>query len=324
MFTHQTLELTATTTATAPAYQWYVDGTAVTGATNATFNYQPGTAGLTTDALGNHVKKPVITCRVTTAAGTATSNEYPVQVVQATLGELSPIYVNAWNEAGTALQKVALAHVNLGAENATNPCDMLGDLYQWGRPADGHQLRYSATMRNNISHVAPPGHGDFILNGYSPVDWLQPQDNTLWGDGTDGYNQAKVTINDPCPAGWKVPSQKQWGAVYAGGVISGDPAVVANKANTWIWLGTGAGYKVGDVLYLPAAGYRSTNNVLNGIGKFMDVGEGGYYWSSTPVSIMIGTIEEFSSFPLRFDNTNVNISTRMARAHGPSVRCIQE
>ncbi|NDV95299.1 hypothetical protein D0T84_10245 [Dysgonomonas sp. 521] len=50
--------------------------------------------------------------------------------------------------------------------------------------------------------------GKFIA---TVVNWRDPSLNTLWGDGTDRYIQ-KRTDNDPCPPGWKVPSQKQWGS----------------------------------------------------------------------------------------------------------------
>ena len=54
---------------------------------------------------------------------------------------------------------------NLGAERAaTSSTDALafGDLYQWGRGADGHQCRNSGTI-STISVLDQPGHDDFIL-----------------------------------------------------------------------------------------------------------------------------------------------------------------
>ena len=53
---------------------------------------------------------------------------------------------------------------NLGAEQvATSPTDSkaFGDLYQWGRWADGHQCRTSGTT-STLSNTDRPPHDDFI------------------------------------------------------------------------------------------------------------------------------------------------------------------
>lgn len=91
---------------------------------------------------------------------------------------------------------------NLGASRvATSSRDSAayGDLYQWGRPRDGHQLRTSTT-----SFVASgsdtPGHGDFIAAPLSPKDWREPQNDTLW-QGLDGTN--------PCPQGFRLPTEEE-------------------------------------------------------------------------------------------------------------------
>ncbi|MFW5760796.1 MAG: hypothetical protein ACOCXH_07455, partial [Cyclobacteriaceae bacterium] len=55
---------------------------------------------------------------------------------------------------------------NLGASRvATSSTDAeaYGDLYHWGRAADGHQIRTSGTT-SNLSSSDNPGHGDFILS----------------------------------------------------------------------------------------------------------------------------------------------------------------
>jgi hypothetical protein len=56
---------------------------------------------------------------------------------------------------------------NLGASQvATSSTDVnaYGDLYQWGRGADGHQCRTSPTT-TFLSSTDQPGHGDFIRGG---------------------------------------------------------------------------------------------------------------------------------------------------------------
>jgi hypothetical protein len=82
---------------------------------------------------------------------------------------------------------------NLGASRvATSSTDSAayGDLYQWGRGADGHQIRTSGTT-DVTSDTDVPGHDDFITTNTSPYDWRSPQNDNLW-QGVSG-------INNPCP-----------------------------------------------------------------------------------------------------------------------------
>lgn len=95
---------------------------------------------------------------------------------------------------------------NLGAEQvATSSTDALafGDLYQWGRAADGHQCRNSGT-RSTISSSDQPGHDDFILVPSSSAtdDWINSQNNNLW--------QGLTGENNPCPAGFRVPTEAEF------------------------------------------------------------------------------------------------------------------
>ena len=89
---------------------------------------------------------------------------------------------------------------NLGASRvAINETDALayGDLFQWGRGADGHQVR---TPLSSIIYVLSatdnPGHASFINNSNGP-NWQSPVNSNLW-QGVSG-------INNPCPSGWRVP-----------------------------------------------------------------------------------------------------------------------
>jgi hypothetical protein len=107
---------------------------------------------------------------------------------------------------------------NLGAAGKPNSrTDYLnaGDLFQWGRPADGHQLiNRGLTIEttlvingsvNILSDSNVPGHPYFITNAtLSPYDWKSTQNDDLWG--------AKDRINNPCPVGWHIPSQAEWEA----------------------------------------------------------------------------------------------------------------
>jgi uncharacterized protein (TIGR02145 family) len=92
---------------------------------------------------------------------------------------------------------------NLGASQvATSSTDAnaYGDLYQWGRGADGHQCRTSTTT-TTLSSSDIPGNSSFIITSNSPNDWRSPQNANLW-QGVNG-------VNNPCPTGYRLPTETE-------------------------------------------------------------------------------------------------------------------
>lgn len=89
---------------------------------------------------------------------------------------------------------------NLGATQIATSFDDVnayGDLYQWGRNTDGHQIRTSSTT-SILSTTNSPNHSDFIL---ANSDWLIVSDDNLW-QGVNG-------INNPCPLGFRLPTETE-------------------------------------------------------------------------------------------------------------------
>jgi uncharacterized protein (TIGR02145 family) len=175
---------------------------------------------------------------------------------------------------------------NLGAAQvATSPTDeaAYGDLYQWGRNTDGHQIRTSPTTLT-LSDSAQPDHANYILNEETPYDWLATQDNNLW-QGTSG-------INNPCPSGFRLPTQAEW------------------DAERLSWSSTDSDGAFASPLKLPLAGHREFED-----GIVVSTGSNARYWSSSTF--------ELSSFMLDINANNalVQFSTRVI---GLSVRCIKE
>ncbi len=180
---------------------------------------------------------------------------------------------------------------NLGASQvATSSTDSeaYGDLYQWGRLADGHELRRSnITTKNSSGDV--PGHCRFIVESETPFDWRTTQEDNLW-QGVSG-------TNNPCPDGFRLPTEVEldeeldsWG--------SKDP--------------TGA---FASPLKLAMAGSRRSVD-----GGLLDTeGTEGRYWSSTVVDTRARGL---AFFALKVP-PDANMSSK-PRAFGASVRCIKD
>ncbi|MFA7401875.1 MAG: FISUMP domain-containing protein [Bacteroidales bacterium] len=175
---------------------------------------------------------------------------------------------------------------NLGASRvATSSTDTLayGDLYQWGRGTDGHEKRNSDTT-STLATSNSPGHGNFITPGSSPNDWRNPQNNTLW-QGVSG-------TNNPCPSGYRLPTEAEWNAERAS------------------WSSDNAAGAFASPLKLPVAGSRYSNNgTLNNVGSYGD------YWSSTVVGAY--------ARGLYFSSSDANMYNYYC-ANGYSVRCIKD
>ena len=184
---------------------------------------------------------------------------------------------------------------NLGASQvATSSTDHLayGDIFQWGRAADGHQLinwtnstTGSAVNGTTSTNANTPGDALFITEGGSPYDWRSTQDDNLWN--------GESATNNPCPSGWRIPTEAELEAERTTDFTSNNAA--------------GA---FGSVLKLPMAGYRFSTS-----GSIANVGTWGYYWSST-VSGKNASYLYFSS------STAYMFASR--RANGGSVRCLKD
>ena len=175
---------------------------------------------------------------------------------------------------------------NLGASqvaSSSTDVDGYGDLYQWGRATDGHEKRTSGTTVT-LSSSDTPGNGDFIIPDNSPYDWRSPQNDNLW-QGVNG-------INNPCPSGFRLPTEAE---------------LIAERQS---WVSNDAVGAFASPLKLTVAGNRD-----DFYGLIYGDGSVGGYWSST--------VSGAKSQSMVFYGSDA-IMNSYTRALGNSVRCIKE
>jgi uncharacterized protein (TIGR02145 family) len=204
---------------------------------------------------------------------------------------------------------------NLGATavaSAYNTQAAYGWLYQWGRSSDGHQYTawggqpspaLSSTVANTTSGLAftgdsnpvtgsvsvnSPYTANFILNtnGAQNYDWLGTQ---ITGTPTNLWDGAMY--NNPCPTGFHVATQGEWGTLVSAAGITNYTTAASSK------------------LHLPAAGFRNYDGTLYLQGSYGD------YWSSSPYSSNV--------YHLYFSLGGVSPAYSSARVYGFSVRCLK-
>ena len=132
---------------------------------------------------------------------------------------------------------------NLGATQVATKVDdsaAYGHLYQWGRAADGHESRTSATTRTLASNITP-GTNTFITGSsdWTNADSLGALRTTVWEDGG---------ANDICPTGFSVPTEDEITA----------ETIITNTSTAF-----------SSFLKIPVAGFRHSrrNSVLNNVGS---------------------------------------------------------
>jgi len=195
---------------------------------------------------------------------------------------LNPITDQIWMDRNLGAAQVATSSTDFNA---------YGSLFQWGRAADGHQLITwtSANAGSAVNGTTATLSGDdtsddamFILSS-SLNDWRSPQNNNLW-QGVNG-------INNPCPSGYRLPTEAEWNV----------------ERLSWVSQNAAGGFASSLKLTMP--GYRRFNT-----GAIEAIGNNGYYWTST----VFGNMSRY----MGLSSASVGIPNNH-RAYGFSIRCIK-
>lgn len=213
---------------------------------------------------------------------------------------------------------------NLGAQQvatALNDYKAYGDLFQWGRPADGHQLINwtSASEGNAVNGITAtaatsdvPGNSNYILPPYVDPLWLDD-----WRDDNN-RNRWATAPQGPCPSGWHVPTKEEWGAELIMKLGSDGSSLNGGTAVTGGIDVLNDGF---NMLKLVAAGYRAGNDGSGmGPGTFNWVGVRCYYWTSSD-EIQFTTA---GTLMVIDGNNNSRVVNSSAKSSGSSVRCIKD
>ena len=186
---------------------------------------------------------------------------------------------------------------NLGATQvATGPtdADSYGHYYQWGRYADGHQIKTSSSITGPVN-TDTPGSSFVKVANLNPWDWRTGQNPSLW-QGVSG-------TNNPCPSGFRIPTRVELATLF--GLIPRFSTPVCGADSSC------KDVAANSLLKLPSGGYRVYSSAgLSSVGSY------GYYWSSTVNGV-------YAYLPA-FYATNVVPANSDYRAYGFSVRCLKD
>jgi uncharacterized protein (TIGR02145 family) len=219
-------------------------GTLAVGAGNLVYTITgtPTSSGTASFAITVGGQSCSFTLSVALAIGT-----FPAGTVNCTITSVldvtNPLTGKTWMDRNIGATQVA---------NSTTDAASYGDLYQWGRRADGHQCRASTTT-NILSSTDWPSHGNYIIVSANPIDWRTPQNIGLW-QGVNG-------INNPCPSGYRIPTEPEL------------------EAERLTWTSNDMVGAFNSVLKLSAGGQRSNTG-----GGAITVGTNGFYWTNTVAS----------------------------------------
>lgn len=149
-----------------------------------------------------------------------------------------------------------------------------GNLYQWGRPTDGHQ-NINSSVTTTLANSPGIGHNQFIASTSEPYDW------TTFRNGSGSvylWKSVSTASNHVCPVGWRVPSIQDFAKL---GIVSSTDAF--NKIKLTITQARNS--RTGDLSPAGTTGHYWTSSTdgrdsyylyIHGTGSSVDAAERAY------------------------------------------------
>ena len=214
---------------------------------------------------------------------------------------------------------------NLGALTASYSSSYVDKFYyQWGRKdpfpqgnvldASGATVSRDLTSATSVQSVEYTVLHPFVYIASGVASWCSTWNVNLWG----GNAESPKTIFDPCPFGWRMPSD------YKTSVAVSPWQKLARSSSFFTYAAEGYGgsfsngwtyTKDGNVIgFYTITGYLFYNGTFG-----VDIN--GFYWSANPFSYSgdIGYAKGLS-----FSNTTSTIGATSRSCYGSAVRCVKE
>ena len=209
-----------------------------------------------------------------------------------------------------------------------------GLLYQWGRKygqgyTDKGDVVYFINERPTLATGAAEANrnkfyiGDAYNSNGGYSDWLAQEDRSpeLWNGGNE--ESPVKTEYDPCPEGWRVPTNNELVTLWVGTQVSSDlktaPSDQVEKTDGikgfWAKSEVGVNKVFFPVYYV--LNYDST-------GAYTGGGNNSLYWSSTAGNSNNAMSEVLMMALSTFSGDLMLQATERSRACGYSVRCVKD
>ena len=203
----------------------------------------------------------------------------------------------------------------LTTEQVQSNFEQQGYLFQWGRkipfrpPLDGSMSidKVQFTSKDEYLYyedAVKPGYADdkfIVLNSSLSFCWFRYDNESIFPPSIQAAGNIWPRQNDPCPAGWHIPTENDWKNFVA--VTAGEKS---GKPTNLIWE------------FTSVPGFIVPLNLFVTSGNVTKNGEA-IFWSSTFQGYMSNPI---CYFPLQNDS-GVGMSTQL-NISAFSIRCIQE